>query len=79
MHPMPLDVCGAESQGQIGYLLQVTIGDVFFERGMERPVATILTLTRVRPRRSRVREPDEAVGPFYEEDEARRSRPSGAT
>ena len=37
VHPMPLDVCGAESQGQIGYLLQVTIGDVFFERGMERP------------------------------------------
>ena len=35
---MPLDVCGAESQGQIGYLLQVTIGDVFFERGTERPV-----------------------------------------
>ncbi|HJY32890.1 MAG TPA: carbamate kinase, partial [Actinomycetota bacterium] len=47
--PMPLDVCGAESQGLIGYLLQVTIGDVFFERGMERPVATVLTLTRVRP------------------------------
>src|ERR671928_1244250 len=33
--PMPLDVCGAESQGQIGYLLQTTIGDVFYERGME--------------------------------------------
>src|ERR671922_279866 len=37
--PMPLDVCGAESQGLIGYLLQVTIGDVFFETGMERLVA----------------------------------------
>src|SRR5919198_2358330 len=35
--PMPLDVCGAESQGQIGYFLQVAFGDVFFERGMERP------------------------------------------
>ena len=40
VHPMPLDVCGALSQGLIGYLLQVTIGDVFFERGMERPVCT---------------------------------------
>src|SRR6185503_20317504 len=49
IHPMPLDVCGAQSQGQIGYLLQVTIGDVFFERGMERPVATVLTLTRLPP------------------------------
>ena len=59
VHPMPLDVCGAESQGQIGYLLQVTIGDVFFERGMERPVATILTLTRVRAAGSRVPQADE--------------------
>src|SRR4029450_834851 len=51
VHPMPLDVCGAESQGLIGYLLQVTIGDVFFERGMERPGATVLTLPGVRPGR----------------------------
>ena len=63
VHPMPLDVCGAESQGQIGYLLQVTIGDVFFERGMERPVATILTLTRVRPQDPAFREPDEVRRP----------------
>ena len=70
---MPLDVCGAESQGQIGYLLQVTIGDVFFERGMERPVATILTLTRVRPQDPAFRNPTKFVGPFYEEREAKRS------
>ena len=70
VHPMPLDVCGAESQGQIGYLLQVTIGDVFFERGMERPVATVLTLTRVRPDDPAFQNPTKPVGPFYEEDEA---------
>ncbi len=72
VHPMPLDVCGALSQGQIGYLLQVTIGDVFFERGMERPVCTILTLTRVRPDDPAFREPTKFVGPFYEEEEAKR-------
>lgn len=72
VHPMPLDVCGAESQGQIGYLLQVTIGDVFFERGMERPVATVLTLTRVRPDDPAFANPTKYVGPYYEEDEARR-------
>lgn len=71
VHPMPLDVCGAESQGQIGYLLQVTIGDVFFERGMERPVVTILTLTRVRPQDPAFRKPTKFVGPFYEESEVR--------
>jgi carbamate kinase len=70
VHPMPLDVCGAESQGQIGYLLQVTIGDVFFERGMERPVATILTLTRVRPDDPAFRTPTKFVGPYYTEGQA---------
>lgn len=63
--PMPLDVCGAESQGLIGYLLQVTIGDVFFERGMERPVATVLTLTRVREDDPAFRSPTKFVGPYY--------------
>jgi carbamate kinase len=72
VHPMPLDVCGAQSQGQIGYLLQVTIGDVFFERGMERPVCTVLTLARVRPDDPAFSNPTKFVGPFYEEEEARR-------
>ncbi len=71
VHPMPLDVCGAQSQGQIGYLLQVTIGDVFFERGMERPVTTVLTLTRVRPDDPAFADPTKPIGPFYEETEAR--------
>jgi len=72
VHPMPLDVCGAESQGQIGYLLQVTIGDVFYERGMERPVATVVTFTRVRPDDPAFQEPTKPIGPHYEEAEARR-------
>jgi carbamate kinase len=72
VHPMPLDVCGAESQGQIGYLLQVTIGDVFFERGMERPVVTILTLTRVRPQDPAFRSPTKYVGPYFTEVQAHR-------
>jgi carbamate kinase len=70
--PMPLDVCGAESQGLIGYLLQVTIGDVFFERGMERPVATVLTLTRVRPQDPAFRKPTKFIGPFYTTAQARK-------
>jgi len=70
--PMPLDVCGAESQGLIGYLLQVTIGDVFYERGMEKPVATILTLTRVPADDPAFRDPTKPIGPFYEQPEAQR-------
>jgi carbamate kinase len=70
--PMPLDVCGAESQGQIGYLLQVAIGDVFYERGMERPVAMVLTLTRVPPDDPAFKEPTKPIGPYYDEREAQR-------
>ncbi|MFN2543318.1 MAG: carbamate kinase [Actinomycetota bacterium] len=68
--PMPLDVCGAESQGQIGYLLQVAIGDVFFERGMERPVVALVTLARVRPDDPAFAHPTKPVGPYYDEAEA---------
>src|SRR5438105_10628892 len=69
---MPLDVCGAESQGQIGYLLQVAIGDVFYERGMERPVVAVVTLARVRPDDPAFRHPTKPVGPYYDQAEARR-------
>src|SRR5881409_3383448 len=72
VHPMPLDVCGAESQGQIGYLLQVTIGDVFFERGMERPVVTILSLTRVRPNDPAFRKPTKFIRPYFSEPRAKK-------
>src|SRR5688572_19186919 len=72
VHSMPLDVCGAESQGQIGYLLQVTIGDVFYERGMERPVATVITFARVRPDDPAFEKPTKPIGPHYDEAQAKR-------
>ena len=70
--PMPLDVCGAESQGQIGYLLQVTIGDVFYERGMERPVAAVITFARVWPDDPAFENPTKPIGPHYDEAQAQR-------
>ena len=70
--PMPLDVCVAESQGQIGYLLQANIGDVFYERDMERPVVMILTLTRVPKDDPAFQDPTKPIGPYYREEEAKR-------
>ena len=70
--PMPLDVCGAESQGQIGYMLQANIGDVFYERDMDRPVVSVLTLTRVPKDDPAFADPTKPVGPYYREEEARR-------
>lgn len=48
--PMPLDVCGAESQGNIGYLLERALLQVLRQRGMYRSVATLLSLVEVDPR-----------------------------
>jgi carbamate kinase len=70
--PMPLDICGAESQGQIGYLLQTSIGDVFYERNMDRPVVTVLTLTRVPKDDPAFRNPTKPIGPYYTQEEATR-------
>lgn len=70
--PMPLDVCGAESQGQIGYLLQDAVGDVFYERGTDRPVVSLLTLTRVPKDDPAFENPTKPVGPYFDEAEATR-------
>ncbi len=72
--PMPLDICGALSQGQIGYLLQDSIGDVFYERDMDRPVVTLLTLTRVRGDDPAFENPTKPIGPYYTDQEAERLR-----
>ena len=43
MHEVPLDVCGADSQGAIGYALQQTLQNELFRRGIKKPVATVVT------------------------------------
>jgi carbamate kinase len=44
LHEVPLDVCGADTQGAIGYLLQQNIYNEFLRRGINKPVATIVTI-----------------------------------
>lgn len=70
--PMPLDVCGAQSQGQIGYLLQDSIGDVFYERDMDRPVVSLVTLTRVPKDDPAFEQPTKPIGPYFSAEEAAR-------
>jgi carbamate kinase len=70
--PMPLDICGAQSQGQIGFLLVTAIRNTFHERGLEHPVVNVLTLTRVRADDPAFEQPTKPIGPYYAEAEARR-------
>ncbi|MGE5541417.1 MAG: carbamate kinase [Bacillota bacterium] len=70
---MPLDVCGAESQGLIGYMIQQSLTNLLREEGIDRPVATVVTqmvVDRSDPAFSR---PTKPVGPFYDEQRARRA------
>lgn len=68
---MPLDVCGAQSQGQIGYLLQRELGVALWAQGVPRPVVTVVTQVVVDPQDPAFRDPTKPVGPFYAEHEAR--------
>jgi len=63
--PMPLDICGAESQGMIGYMLQQSLGEALRKAGIDRPVATVLTQTRVDGDDPAFMNPEKPIGPFY--------------
>jgi carbamate kinase len=72
MHEIPLDVCGADSQGAIGYALQQNIQNELKKRGIEKPVATVITQVRVDPQDPAFQAPSKPIGTFMEKEEAQR-------
>ncbi|MGD0817980.1 MAG: carbamate kinase [Methanomassiliicoccales archaeon] len=72
--PMPLDFCGAESQGMIGYMLQQCLMNELRSLNAEKPVMTILTQTLVAKDDEAFCRPSKPIGPFYSADEAARLR-----
>lgn len=70
--PMPMDVCGAESQGQIGYMAAQTLANHLRKRGLDVPVVTLVTQVAVDPHDEAFANPSKPVGPFYSEAEAKR-------
>src|SRR5881396_2671732 len=73
---MPLDVCGAESQGMIGYMLQRALRSELESAGQHILVTTIVSQTLVDPKDPAFKNPTKPVGPFYTEKEARRLQES---
>jgi len=70
--PMPLDVCGADSQGGIGYMMQQSLQNELRRAGVpERPVVTVVTQVVVDERDPAFRRPTKPIGPFYAQDRAR--------
>jgi carbamate kinase len=74
--PMPLDVCGAESQGMIGYMLQRALRSELESGGPSVPVSTIISQTLVDAEDPAFKNPTKPVGPFYTATEARQLRES---
>jgi carbamate kinase len=68
--PMPLDVCGAQSQGMIGYMFQQSLNNEFRSVGLDVPIVTILTQTVVDKNDPAFRNPTKPIGPFYSQTEA---------
>ncbi len=72
MHEVPLDVCGADSQGAIGYALQQTLQNELFHRKIKKNVATVVTQVLVDREDPAFKSPSKPIGGFMDEAEAKR-------
>lgn len=72
LHEVPLDVCGADSQGAIGYSLQQTLYNHFLEMDIDRHVATVVTQTEVDRNDPAFKNPSKPIGSFMGEEDAQR-------
>lgn len=68
---MPFDVCGAMSQGMIGYHIQQGLSKVLRHRGINKNVVTVVTQVVVDKDDHKFKAPSKPIGPFYTEEEAK--------
>ena len=69
---MPFDVCGAMSQGYIGYHIQQGLSKVLRQRGIQKQVVTLVTQVVVDRNDPKFQNPSKPIGPFYTKEEADR-------
>jgi carbamate kinase len=71
---LPLDVCGAASQGEIGYLLEQSLVNELSRAGLDTPVIAMLTQSVVSADDPAMQHPTKPIGPFYSRSEAEERR-----
>jgi carbamate kinase len=74
LHEVPLDVCGADSQGAIGYSLAQNLQNELRRRGIDKSVAAVVTQTEVSADDPAFASPSKPIGSFMSEEEALRRR-----
>jgi carbamate kinase len=72
MHEVPLDVCGADSQGAIGYEFQQALQNELFRRGIKKNVCTVITQMLVDQNDKAFKNPSKPIGGFMDITEAKR-------
>jgi carbamate kinase len=76
LHEVPLDYCGADTQGAIGYMLQQNLHNEFKRRGMTKIATTLVTQVLVDREDPAFRNPTKPIGSFMDEADALQRRDS---
>jgi carbamate kinase len=76
LHEVPLDYCGADSQGAIGYMFQQSLFNEFVQRGVDKQAATIVTQVEVDRNDPAFQTPSKPIGSFMDESMANERRDS---
>ncbi len=71
---LPLDICDADSQGGVGYIIGNSLQKALAERGVNRTVVSLLTRVVVDPDDPAFSKPSKPIGPFYSQEEAEHHR-----
>src|SRR6202051_2355961 len=71
LHNVPLDSCGADTQGAIGYMIQQALHNEFMRRHIHRQCVTVVTQVRGDGDAPALHPPSKPIGSFYKEEEAR--------
>jgi carbamate kinase len=77
LHEVPLDVCGADTQGAIGYLLQQNLCNDLRERSIQRGVVAMVTQVEVDPDDPAFEAPSKPIGSFMDANQAALRREEG--
>ena len=70
LHTVPLDSCVADTQGALGYQIQLALGNEFRRLGIAKTAATIVTLCLVDRDDPAFQKPDKPIGSFLSKEEA---------
>jgi len=71
LHPVPLDYCGADTQGAIGYMIQKALRNEFKRRELDKEAVTVVTQVLVDRHDPAFKNPSKPIGSFMDEETAR--------